>query len=74
MMLQDGGVKIWRPRQVLVRQFGLFYQNITDSRPLARSTSERVNEIMFPLMTELRLREQGRRLRSLRTLGEFKSS
>ena len=41
--------------------------------PLARSTSERVNEIMFPFMTELRLRDQGRHLRPLRTQGEFKS-
>ena len=42
--------------------------------PLARSTSEQVNEIMFPFMTELRLKDQGRHLRPLRTPGEFKSS
>lgn len=74
MMLQDGGVKIWRPRQVFIRHFGLLYRNFADSRPLARSTSERVNEIMFPSMTELRLRDQGRHLRPLRTQGAFKSS
>ena len=72
-MLQDGGVKIWRPRQVFIRQFGLFYRNFADSRPLARSTSERVNEIMYPSTTELRLRDQGRRLRPLHTQGELVS-
>ena len=67
MMLQEGGVKIWRPRQV--SDGGVRKGPVTES--VGRSTSDPANETMCPSSSELQWRDSRSLLRRLCTRGEF---